>query len=359
MRWSWMYVLTRRTLQLVVLRARGDAAKDVELLMLRHEVAVLRRQVVRPALQPSDRLLLAAPSRMLPRDRWGAFFITPATLLRWHRELVANRWTYPHRRPGRPRTRTEVRDLILRMAADNPTWGHKRIQGELLCLGYRVAASTVWLILQTAGIDPAPRRASQSWRQFLRAQASATLACDFFTVDTVLLRRIYVFFVLEVGTRRVHVLGATAHPTGAWVEQQARNLLMDLDERAETFRLLIRDRDAKFTCVFDTVFTAAGINVLRTPPRAPRANAYAERWVGSVRRECTDRLLIYHQRHLVRVLDAYAEHYNTHRPHRALHQRPPAPPPPPPTPAANANDRIHQRQILGGLIHEYHRDRAA
>ena len=293
-----MYLLTRRTLQLVVLRIRGDTAKDIELLVLRHEVAVLRRQVTRPALQPADQVLLTALSRMLPRDRWATFFVTPATLLRWHRELVANRWTHPHRRPGRPGTRPEVSELILRMATENPTWGHRRIQGEQVGLGYRVAASTVWLILRKAGIDPAPRRAAQSWRQFLQAQATGLLACDFFTVDTVFLQRIHIFFILEVGTRRVHVLGVTPHPTGPWVAQQARNLLMDLDERAETFKFLVRDRDGKFTQAFDTVFTAAGMQVLRTPPRAPRANASAERWVGSARRECTDRLLIYRRRHL-------------------------------------------------------------
>jgi putative transposase len=203
--------------------------------------------VARPALQPADRVLLAALSRRLPRARWPAFFVTPATLLRWHRELVAQKWTYPRRNPGRPPLRREIRDLVLRMAADNPTWGHRRIQGELVGLGHTVAASTVWRILRRAGVDPAPRRAQASWPQFLRAHASAILACDFFTVDTVLLQRVYVFFCVELSTRTVHVLGATRHPTGPWVAQQARNLLMDLGERASQFRYLIRDRDAKYT----------------------------------------------------------------------------------------------------------------
>jgi transposase InsO family protein len=212
------------------------------------------------------------------------------------------------------------------MAAENPTWGHRRIQGELLGLGYRVAASTVWLILRRAGIGPAPRRAVQSWRAFLRAQASATLAWDFFTVDTVFLQRI------------------------------SRNLLLDLDQHAEDFRFLVRDRDSKFTRMFDTVFTAAGVKVLLTPPRAPQANAYAERWIGSVRRECTDRLLIYRQRHLTRVLDTYTRHYNEHRPHRSLQQRPPTPRPGPPI---LTHSRIRRRPILAGLINEYDHEQAA
>jgi putative transposase len=349
-RWSWIYALTRRTLELVVFRLRGDRAKDIELLVLRHEVALLRRQVTRPALRPTDRMLLAACSRLLPRDRWAAFIITPATLLRWHRELIANKWTHPHRRPGRPSTRREIRELILRLAAENPTWGHRRIQGELVGLGHKVAASTVWLILHRAGVDPAPQRSAQSWGDFLRVQASGVLACDFFSVDTVLLQRLYVLFVIEIGTRRVHLLGVTAHPTGAWVTQVARNLVMDLDDHA-SFRFFLRDRDTKFVASFDEIFTSLGLRILRSPPRAPRANSFAERWVGTARRECTDRLLIYTRRHLTHVLTEYVRHYNTHRPHRSLNQRPPLPDPVPASPTGSRH--LHRERVLGGLLNEY------
>jgi putative transposase len=221
---SLVYLALRRALELVALLARGDVSKDIEILVLRHEVAVLRRQVSRPGLQPADRMLLAALSRLLPRPRWPAFFVTPATLLRWHRDLVARRWTYRAARGGRPSTAKDVRELVVRLAAENPTWGHRRIQGELVGLGHRVAASTVWLILKRVGVDPAPRRSGQTWRQFLTVQASTIIATDFFTVDTVLLTRLYVLFVIEPASRRVHLLGVTAHPTGQWVAQQARNL---------------------------------------------------------------------------------------------------------------------------------------
>jgi transposase InsO family protein len=208
----------------------------------------------------------------------------------------------------------------------------------------------VWKILHSAGVDPAPRRAGPTWKQFLTAQARSIVACDFFTVDTVFFQRLYVLFFLELASRQVHVVGVTAHPTGAWVTQQARNLLMTLDERADRFRFLLRDRDTKFTAAFDAVFTAAGMETIRTPPQAPRANAHAERWVGTVRRECTDRMLILGQRHLTTVLAEYTQHHNGHRPHRALAQQPPHPVRPTPSQPAVA---IQRRPILNGLINEY------
>jgi putative transposase len=314
-----LYLLCCQVLRWLALLTRSSAAKDVELLVLHHEVAVLRRQVTRPRLDWADRALLAALARLLPRPARRGLFVRPETLLRWHRDLVRRRWTYPHRR-GRPPVAAEVRALVLRLARENSTWGYRRVHGELCRLGYkgRIGASTVWAILQRAGVKPAPKRSALSWRQFLRAQAKGMLAVDFFTVDTVFLRRLYVLFVLEAATRRVHVLGVTPHPVGDWVAQQARNLLMELEDHVGRFRFLLRDRDAKFTAAFDTVFAAEGIRVLRTPVRAPRANAYAERWVGTVRREVLDRMLIVGCRQLVWVLAGYADHYNVHRPHRAL-----------------------------------------
>ncbi|MEV0810574.1 integrase core domain-containing protein [Micromonospora sp. NPDC050200] len=295
-------------------------------------------------------MVLAALSRLLPRARWSAFFVTPATPLRRHRQLLARHWTYPHTPRGRRPVDREIRELVLRLARENPTWGHRRVQGELIGLGYRIAASTVWKILHRAGVDPAPRRAGPTWRQFLTAQAHTILACDFFTVDTVLLKRIYVLFFVELATRQVQVVGVTAHPTGAWVTQQARNLLMDLGDRADGLRFLLRDRDTKFTVAFDAVFAAAGIDMIRTPPQAPRANAFAERRVGTVRRECTDRILIAGERHLAGVLTEYTAHYNRHRPHRSLDQRPPNPPP---HVVDLTTARVQRHPILGGLINKY------
>jgi len=337
----------------LALLARSDRAKDAEILILRHQVAVLQRQVKAPRLSWADRAVLAALARMLPRGylRDLRLIISSRTLLRWHADLVRRHWSYPRRGPGRPRTAPSVRALVLEMARDNPGWGYRRIQGELTGLGYRLAPSTVWQILKDAGADPAPRRAGQTWRAFLEAQAKTILAVDFFHVDTVFLRRLYVLFFVEHGTRRVHLAGITAHPTGEWVSQQARNLLMNLRVRADGFKFVIRDRDTKFTTGFDAVFAAIGVRIVKTPVQAPRANAIAERWIASARRECLDRMLITGERHLQLVLGEYADHYNTHRPHRTLQQNPPAGRSRPP--AVGVNIRVLRRDRLGGLIHEY------
>jgi putative transposase len=339
-----------RLLSWLALLARSDTAKDVEILILRHEVAVLRRTNTRPMLTWLDRAVLSALSRLLPTPLRQLRLVSPRTLLRWHAQLVSRRWTYPHRRSGRPPTAPPIRALVLRMARENPRWGYRRIQGELVGLGHPVAASTVWAILKNAGLDPAPRRSGPTWRQFLSAQAHAILAIDFAHVDTVFLRRLYILVVIEHGRRRVHIAGITAHPSGAWVTQQARNLLMNLGEHADQFRFLIRDRDSKFTAAFDAVFIGADIRVIRTPIRAPRANAIAERFIGTLRRECLDHLLITGPRHLDIVLREYVQHFNTHRPHRSLDQRPPAGGTPP---GSGGVIRVLRRDRLGGLLHEY------
>src|SRR5256884_1818682 len=350
---SFGYLIVRQMLDLMILVVRGERSKEVEILVLRHQVAVLRRQVHRPDLEPVDRAVLAALSRLLPRPRWSAFFVTAATVLRWHRRLVAATWTYPRRSPGRPAVRAEARDLVLRLARENPTWGCRRIQGELVGLGYRIAASTVWAILTKAGADPAPRRAGPTWTQFLTAQAKGILACDFLHVDTIGVTRIYVLFLMEIAARRVHILGATTNPTGPWVAQQARNLMLDLGERAGQFRFLIRDRDTKYTAACDAVFAGEGIEILRSPPQAPRANAYAERWIRTVRRECLDRILIYNPRHLLAVLGEYVAHFNEHRPHQSRQQRPPEAADAAPAVVDLAVVRIRRKKILNGLINEY------
>ena len=319
---SVVYLLVRCLLDCLTVLTRGQVSKDAELLVLRHENAVLRRQVGRVRYQTADRLWLAALSRLIPRWRWGEVFrVTPATLLAWHRRLLARRWDYTsRRRPGRPSTAAAIRKLVIRIATENPTWGHRRVQGELVRLGHPIAASTVWQILHDAGIDPAPRRAGPTWRQFLTAQARGILAVDFVHVDTVLLRRVYALIVIEHGTRRAHLVGITAYPDGAWTTQAARNLLMDLGQRVASVKFLIRDRAGQFTSSFDAVFTAEGIRILASPPQSPKANAICERFIGTLRREVLDRLLIVNEQHLRQGAD---------RVPAALQHRPAAPLPRP------------------------------
>ena len=299
----------------------------------------------------TDRAQIAALTRLLPMRQRLGLLVTPATILRWHRQLIARRWTTTPARPGRPAIPAGLRALVIRLATENPNWGYRRIHGELAGLGYRIGASTVWTILHRAGIDPSPRRAGPSWAQFLRTQAQSILACDLFHLDTITLRRLYAFFVIEHATRRVHMLGVTAHPTGAWLTQQARSLCMDLDDASRRFRFLIRDRDTKFTAAFDAVFTAIDVRVIKTPARAPRANGIAERFVGSVRRELLDRILITNQRHAAAVLTEYSQHYNSHRPHRTLGHAAPLRPLPQRT--RSATNTVRRRDRLGGLLHEY------
>lgn len=347
---SVLYLLRCRVLRLIARPSASEISKDVEIAVLRHQLKVLRRQVSRPALRRGDRAFLAAASRVIPRERWASFLVTPQTLLRWHRERVRRRWTYRPRKPGRPPIDQQVRDLVLRLALENPRWGYVRIQGELRKLGIRIGATTIRRLLTREGLGPAPRRSGPSWSEFLRAQAKGIVASDFFTVETFTLKTLYVLFFIELSTRRVHLAGITANPDSAWVTQQARNLRVG--ERLENVKFLIHDRDSKYTGPFDEVFRTEGARVIHTPIRAPRANAVAERWVRTVRTECLDWTLVLGRRHLERILRTYLAHYNRGRPHRGLDLGTPEPGEPPDR-ARGGPIGVRRRDMLGGLIHEY------
>ena len=346
-----LYLIFIRLCGWLVLLCRSTASKDAELLVLQHEVAVLRRTRPRPRLDWADRAILAALIRHLPRPLRAHRLITPGTVLRWHRRLVRKKWTYPNR-TGRPPVSSEIAALIERLATENSGWGYQRIQGELLKLGHRVGASTIRRVLKSLRIPPAPQRLTHTtWRQFLHTQAATMLAADFFHVDcAVTFQRLYCLFVIEVGSRYMHILGVTAHPDGPWTTQQIRNLLMDLGDRATDFKFLVHDRAGQFTASFDAVLADIGIQALKIPPRSPRANAYAERFVLTARTEVTDRMLIFGKRHLRLVLAEYQAHYNGRRPHRSRQLRPPRPDHPV---ADLSRNRIKRRPVLGGLLNEY------
>jgi putative transposase len=350
MAFSFLYLAVRALLGVLIRSRRGLHVNHIELLVLRHELEILRRQVACPKLRMVDRALLAAAAYHLPRSRHGVLLVSPRTVLRWHQALVRRKWRQSTGQCGRPKLPAEVRELVLRLARENPRWGHRRICGELAKLGLRVSPTSIRRLLAQARLEPAPRRSGPCWRQFLRAQAASIVACDFFTVESVFLRRYYALFFIAHGNRRVWLAGCTAKPTSEWVTQQARNLGLDLSEQG--VRFLIRDRDSKYSGAFDLVFRSEGVRIVKAPVRAPKANAIAERFVRTVRTECLDWLLILNRRHLERVLRLYVHHYNRERPHRALALRPPehgerseGPP----------VGEIRRRERLGGLIHEYYR----
>jgi putative transposase len=349
MLFSLLYMVLRAVFRLAPEGDRRD--REVEILVLRHQVKVFKRKAGRPMLRRRDRLFLAAAARLLPKKRWSCFIVRPATLLGWHRELVKRKWTYRRRRTGRPPLDEDICQLVVRMAKDNPRWGYVRIQGELRKLGIRLGASSIKRLLLRASLGPAPRR-GLSWGEFLRTQADGILACDFFRVETVFLRTLYVLFFIELGSRRLHITAATRNPDGAFVTQQARNLCFRLDEREEPLRFLIHDRDAKFSGPFDEVLRSEGIGIICTPMRSPRANAFAERAVKTLRHEALDWTLILGRRHLDHVLASYARHYNTERPHRGIALR--VPDKQSPVDPVETVPEIKRRDLFGGLIHEYY-----
>jgi transposase len=351
------FLLTTCVASWLRLSRRKQAWKTTEILILRHQLAVLqRRQPRRPSLNWAGRALLASLLGLIPkaRRRGLRLLVTPDTILRWHRQIVRRRWTARSMRgkTGRPATRRNISALVLRLARENPEWGYRRIHGELAGLAAKVAASTVWEILKKAGIEPAPRRSAPTWSQFLRSQAEAILACDFFTASLLDGTQAYVLAVIEHATRRIRILGVTLHPTGEWTTQQARNLIMDLGEQAHRVKFMIRDRGPTLTSAFDAVLADARIRTVLCNIRTPRMNAITERWIGGCRRELLDRTLIWNQNHLRRILRQYETHHNRHRPHRPL-RCPAAPLKPPPEPVDLEQYRVRRQARVGGLIGEY------
>jgi putative transposase len=352
------YLAVTNTFALLRLLPMSDRDKDIEILALQHQLLVLQRRVGKPAFTTTDRVVLAGLLHQLPMDklRHLLLLVRPDTVLRWHRDLIKRRHaaTCAPRRRGRPPTVRSIRALVLRLARENSSWGYRRIHGELAALGIKVAASTVWKILRERGIPPAPERESTTWADFLRSQADALLACDFFETHTLTGPRLYVFAAIEHASRRIRILGATAHPTADWVVQLGRNLVMDLQDTGSRARFLIRDRDSKFTDAFDAVLSDAGLQVVKCDVRTPRINSITERWIQTCRRELLDRTLIWNQSHLLHALREFESFYNGHRPHRALRQAAPLRPLPERIePGQIRRLEIRRQDRLGGTLHEY------
>ncbi len=337
--------------------------KDLQIALLRQQLRILeRKSKAKPRLSPSERLMLVTLAARLKAQTQrfhealgeALLLVQPDTLLKWHRQLVRRKWTFKHsHRGGRPRVERDVEALIVRIARENPRMGYDKIQGELLKLGLKIHPSTVQNVLRRHGLLPSPQRGRSSWRTFLKHYRQQLLACDFFTVETLHLETLYVLFFIELGSRRVHLAGCTTNPDRIWVTQQARQLVWHLNDETQTsVRFLIRDRDSKFAGSFDQIFVSEGFEIVRTPFRAPKANAVAERWVRSVRQECLDQLIILNQRHLARVLKEYVQYYNTARPHQGLGQQTPIPL------SRSRRGTIHCRDVLGGILHDYYRDAA-
>lgn len=361
MGWFVLAKLFSVLISLVRLGRLSETEKDLEILLLRQQISILLRNRDQPVCATHiEKLTLAVITARLKelthrsacQLREFMQLFQPETVLGWHRELVRRKWTFSHKtKCGRPRVNQEIEELIVRMAKENPRWGYGKIQGELLKLSFSVSVSTVRDVLKRHYIQPTPaRNGSESWHHFMVHYKEQILACDFFAVDTLWLKRLYVLFFIELGTRKVHLAGITAHPIADWVTQQAREVVWELSENKQTLRYLIRDRDSKFTQEFDTVFQSEGAHIIETPFRAPNANAYAERWVRTVREECLDQLLILNEPHLRRVLKTYDDYYNRQRPHQGIRQQSPIP-----RTSRNTTGIIQKRAVLGGIINDYYR----
>jgi len=355
---SLVYSLIRVLLDVFATNHSDRATLQAEVLALRRQVQVLERQIKRVRWTAGDRMVMAALREHLPQSAWAGLLVRPETVLGWHRALVRRKWAAYRGRPrrGRPPLSTECRDLIIRMATENPAWGYFRIRGELLKVGYTVAATTIRSVLVGARIPPSGRRAKLSWKQFLAAHAETLVAADFFSVDSVFFKRLYVLIYMHLASRRILMASCTSKPNEAWMIQQARNLSWRLEEDGLKLSAVIHDRDKKFARRADGVFKSEGARVILTPLMAPRANAHCERWIGSCRRDCLDWMLIVSERHLQAVLDVYSAHYNGERPHRSCGLRPPS------TrgdPVARRAGEVRRRVRLAGLLSEYYREAVA